>query len=409
VLEGTTVRPLDLKSGTSVTLPPGAREYQYAIINQGPQPAAMPILFSSIRWDSFDALIETAGLRKIEDELDRAIAIWRFVAEHRVHGHPVTEGDEEHDLVKFLACYGYGFCDDSAQAVVVLAKACGLQARIRGLGGHVVPEILAGGKWRMLDPDFAVHFHEAGDPRAIHSADELTDDRQRFEHARGLGSGGPYNKAYADLFLSTSDNVDWPIRGAASHRVEHIMAPGERVVFSSFNWGRYFLGAYPDRPPRFYNGYFERLARAADFHAGDGLQVTAAGEAFIVRNRSPERRAVAVEFTSPFPIVGGEFSGVPNGLQLEWEEGTRHVPLESSEGAASFDAAVAQLSPHPTYRFKLNLFVPPGAEVSFAAPPRIIIDFQFAETVLLPLGAEPRPFTVDGEHLEQFRAELRVK
>jgi hypothetical protein len=187
------------------------------------------------------------------------------------------------------------------------------------------------------------------------------------------------------------------------------MAPGERVVFSSFNWGRYFLGAYPDRPPRFYNGYFEKLVHAADLYAQGGARVTAAGETFTARNDSPEPRSATLEFTSPFPIVGGQISGVPNGLRLEWEEGSRRVPLEVSEGTTSFDTAVAQLSPNPTYRFKLSFLVPPGAEVSFAAPLHILIDFQFAETVLLPLGAEPKPLNVHGDRLDQFKAELRVK
>ena len=86
----------------------------------------MPILFRGIRWDESVALVESAGLRGIKDELDRAIAVWRFVAEHRQHGQPPTEGPVAHDFIKFLACYGYGFCDDSAQAVAALAGLCGL-------------------------------------------------------------------------------------------------------------------------------------------------------------------------------------------------------------------------------------------------------------------------------------------
>ena len=256
-LKGAIAQPFDLASGRVAPLPANARQYQYAITNSSATSAPMPILHAGPRWDRFDALLETSGLRGITDEVDRAIAVWRFIAERRVHGQPVTEGDEEHDLIKYLACYGYGFCDDSAQAVAILADGCGLKSRIRGLGGHVVPEIFAGGKWRMVDPDFAVYFHAEGDPRAIFGVDELAQNRAAFAHVRALGAGGPYDKDYADLFSTTADNIDWPLRGTRDHRIEHTMAPGERVVFSNFNWGRCFLGAFPDRPPRFYNGYFE--------------------------------------------------------------------------------------------------------------------------------------------------------
>lgn len=391
-LRGAVARPFDLAAGRIEPLPTGAREYQYAITNTGSTPAPMPILYAGVRWDSFDALMETSGLRAITDEVDRAIAVWRFVAAHRVHGQPVTEGDEEHDLIKYLACYGYGFCDDSAQAVTVLASACGLKARIRGLGGHVVPEIFAGGKWRMLDPDFAVYFHSPNGPREIFGVDELAADRSKFAQVQALGSGGPYDKDYADLFLTTENNTDWPLRGTSAHRIEHTMAPGERVVFSNFNWGKYFLGAYPDRPPRFYNGYFALPLTASGMKADADLKVVAQDQGFTVTNSSTDDRALQAEFTSPFPIVGGQIAGLPEGINAIWVESGRGQALRIDLGVAKLDSAVAQLREHPTYLFQLKLLVPPGTTKHFATDPRLTVDFQFSENALLKLGNEERRF-----------------
>ena len=405
-LTGASAKPFDLASGRLPALPPNAREYQYAITNVSAAPARMPILHAGPRWDRFDALLETSGLRGITDEVDRAIGVWRFVAERRVHGQPVTEGDEEHDLIKYLACYGYGFCDDSAQAVAVLADGCGLKARIRGLGGHVVPEIFAGGQWRMFDPDFAVYFHADGDPRAVFGVDELARDRKAFTHVRALGAGGPYDKDYADLFSTTEDNIDWPLRGTRDHRIEHRMAPGERVVFSNFNWGRYFLGAFPDRPPRFYNGYFEVPLSRESFTPENDVIVTTQGQEFAARNSSDEPRAITCTFDSPFPIVGGEISELPKGVSLHWADrnGQRAVPIIN--GVAALDAFVAQLAPQPTRTLVIKLSVPPQRAITFGPNLKLTVDFQFAEAVLLKLGTSAATFSVVAEDGGQFRGEL---
>ncbi len=405
-LKGAIARPIDLASGRIDPLPANAREYQYTITNVSDAWAPMPILHAGPRWDRFDALLETSGLRNIADEVDRAIAVWRFIAERRVHGQPVTEGDEEHDLIKYLACYGYGFCDDSAQAVAVLAEGCGLKARIRGLGGHVVPEIFAGGQWRMLDPDFAVYFHADGDPRAIFGVDELARNRSTFAHVRALGAGGPYDKDYADLFSTTEDNTDWPLRGTHGHRIEHTMAPGERVVFSNFNWGRYFIGAFPDRVPRFYNGYFEVPISTASLLADRDLVMVAEGQGFTVRNASNQPRVISCSFHSPFPIVGGELSGVPQDVPLLWIDSNRERALPAVNGVAAFEGFVAQLTPRPTYSFTIKFSIPPQRVVFLGPNLKLTVDFQFAETVLLKLGPSPAAFSVVAENAGRFQARL---
>jgi transglutaminase-like putative cysteine protease len=400
------VQPLDLRAGR-VDLPENAPLFQYTITNISTAPVPMPILFQDVRWDSAEALTETSGLRAIADEIDRAIAVWRFVAERRCHGQPVTEGTEEHDLIKLLACYGYGFCDDSAQAVATLASACGLKARIRGLGGHVVPEILAGGHWRMLDPDFAVYFHAPGDPRAVLGVDELVRERAAFAHARPLGAGGPWDQEYAAPFLSVEDNRDWPLDGRREHVIDHTLLPGESVSFSNYNWGRYFVGAFPHKAPRFYNGSFGVPVAAALLQADPGVSVRADGSGFVIDNPSSEPAGATAAFRFPFPIVGGRVSPLPGEGTVEFIEGNRRVAL-TGQGEAAFDAAVTQLAATPTYAFSLRFIVPAKRRVRFERPPRVIADFQFAEFALLKLKPGTNTFRVHGP-TEGLKAELRTQ
>ena len=403
-MEGAQTLPLDLASG-KIDVPGTMTVYQYTVTNTSGAPAALPILYRGVRWDSAEALVETSGLRGISDEVDRALGVWRFVAEHRCHGQPVTEGSEEHDLIKYLACHGYGFCDDSAQAVVALAEACGLKARIRGLNGHVVPELFAGGRWRMFDADFAVCFHTADDPRAILGLEELEKDRAAFAHPTSLGASGPWQGEYAAPFLSREDNKEWPVDARRAHAISHMMQPGESVTFSNFNWGRYFLGAYPHKPPRYYNGCADRSLELDQFALEPGVKFRREGAVFVLENTSTQPAGCSTEVRFPFPIVGGRVSELAPGVAVEMVEGERRVLLPPGRDV-KLDSGVAQLCPSPTYAFTLRLQIPAGHTVKFEHAPRLTTDFQFAEFALLKLARGANTFELHGS-AEGLKAELR--
>lgn len=408
-LSGAKHEAFSLEAG-HIELPESAALYQYSILNPTSTAVPMPILHRGIRWDDAEMLVESAGLRSIADPVDRAIAIWRFVAEHRYHAKPVTEGAEEHDTVKFFSCYGYGFCDDASQAVAGLAKLCGLQARIWGLEGHVVPEIFAGGRWLLLDSDFAVYFHKAGDPRAILGVKELSKDREAFKNAVELGKGGAFDQAYAEFFLTTADNKPWPVEARSEHRIAGMLRPGERVVFSNFNWGSYFLGAYPQRVPRYFNGYFERPLTPDSFTLTDGIEMRRNGEAFTIANLSRRDKRVEVLVESPFPIVGGRIIS-PTPAKFEFEDRATERKLKFAEGReVSLDAAVTQVAKQPTTSFTLFIVVPAGGMVKFEKPITLITDFQFAELPLLRLntgGNEFKAYSSAPETLAGLQGELR--
>jgi hypothetical protein len=359
--------------------------YQYSLTNTTSAPLPMPILYSTVRWDDPEKIVATAGIRGIADEVDRAIAIWRFVCEHRYHAVPVTEGAEEHDTVKFFSCYGYGFCDDAAQAVAGLAKLCGLQARIWNLEGHVVSEIFAGGRWLLLDADLVTYFHKQGDPRSIYGVDELSRDRESFKYFVQLGKMGPIEQSYPDFYLTTNDNKLIPVESRSDHRIEATLRPGERVVFSNFNWGTYFIGAFPQRIPRYFNGYFELPLNADTLTTPTGVEIRREGEGYTIANSTDQTQSVECTVECPFPVVGGQISS-PISLRVQFEDrvfGKKIVLPPNNE--ISLAAAVTQVNKQPTTKFSIRISVPAGGLLKFERPPRLFTDFQFAELALLRL------------------------
>lgn len=408
IIAGAKQTPFSLGEG-KIELPELPVFFQYSIVNPTDTSIPMPILHTGIRWDIAEKIVETAGLPAIADEVDRAIAIWRFVAEHRYHAMPVTEGPEEHDLVKYLACYGYGFCDDTAQAVAGIAKLCGMEARIVGLEGHVVPEVYAAGRWMMLDADFAVYFHQADDPRAILSVEELAKDRAAFKNAVQLGKGGPYEDGYADPFLSTGDNKPVTIEARTEHRIECKLTPGERVVFSNYNWGEYFVGAFPQRVPRYFNGYFERPLTADAFTLPSGLEIRREGETFTIVNLGKRDKRADTIITCPFPVVGGSVSS-PTSVKLEFEDNVVKRKFILKEGReVSFSSVVTAVSKQPTTSFSVMVVVPAGGMVKFEKPMRLFTHFQFAELPLLRLKkgtTDFRTFTPEPSTLDKLTGEI---
>ena len=75
---------------------------------------------------------------------------------------------------------------------------------------------------------------------------------------------------YKEILLSTENNhvVEqiWHegvrVMASAEYIIEDRLRPGERIAFTNFNWGKYFLGPHREAVPAFYNGYYE-----LQFHA----------------------------------------------------------------------------------------------------------------------------------------------
>ena len=85
--------------------------------------------------------------------------LWRFVRDNTYHDVPINAQQWWHDFWPTLNSLGFGFCSHVSAVFVEIARAAGYEARIWGLYGHVVPEILVGGRWEMFDPDLGVYYY----------------------------------------------------------------------------------------------------------------------------------------------------------------------------------------------------------------------------------------------------------
>lgn len=368
--------------------------YRYELTNVSDSSRLAPVVYARDRWDTPAAMVETAGFKAITDETERAIAIWRYVCPRRVFGDPPTEGTEEHDVLKFLACYGYGFCDDSARAVAALAELSGMKSRVWELDGHVVAEIMAGGEWRMFDADQQAYFHRADAPKEILGVEDLAGGGQAaFEHMVSFRDAKEYNPKYRDCFLSR-DNNKVSTGGTSASTLETTLRPGEKMAFTNFNWGRYFLGKFPTPPPRYYNGTFTYPVRANDFtKASNGVIAEAMEKGVRLRNSGGEAGSITLVCSYPFPIVGGLIAGTPRLVK-----GSGQLRVEDADHGREFlepirdrihfdlDHFVAVLTSNPTNTFTISFSLSPGTELELTD---FVVqsDFQFAQAALLPLTA----------------------
>lgn len=394
------VVPLPLTSKRVSIELPDTRHYQYEIVNEGKKSATGPILYQNVLWDTARHLVESGGFLSIEDEVERAKALWRFVAENRYHFWPVTESLEEEDVVKYLAVYGYGFCDDTARILAQLARLAGLRGRIWDLHGHVVAELFAAGRWCMLDADHGVYFYKHNKPNEIYGVAELASNPSLFSVYEACGRiptavRGAYR--FVDMYTTVEDNrLMGDTLATASHRIRYKLRPGERIVFGTMAYGKYFMGGYPQRVPEFYNGFFEYEAHASDFDStGSRVQITALpdhkGSRIVTGDRSAR---LELDVNSPFPLVGGDITGrvqVMAGstvLVLSDPAGRSHDhDLSSAEDgrlSVSTDAFLSPLDEHPMYSYTLTLRLAP-ATVLHIQSLRIVSDFQFARLALLDL------------------------
>jgi hypothetical protein len=136
---------------------------------------------------------------------------WRFVTEASEHGMPVTGGRMLHVPEFFLRSIGSGFCDDRATVLMWTWKALGYEARVWGLEGHVVPEVMVGQRWKMLDPDLGAYYMTKGG--AIAGVEELQAEPSLITDPEGdpfAKDGLAYSTVIADYYATVHDNAVSP-------------------------------------------------------------------------------------------------------------------------------------------------------------------------------------------------------
>lgn len=135
--------------------------------------------------------------------------IFNFVVKNSNHDSPISANYWAHTPTLYFNSVGFGLCDDSASVFSILAREAGFDARVWGLGGHVVAEVLIDGKWGMFDPDYGVFF--TGANGKVRSVESLELDVDAFSMPHGSSEGVElFNKnieIYERIFTTAGNNA----------------------------------------------------------------------------------------------------------------------------------------------------------------------------------------------------------
>jgi len=93
---------------------------------------------------------------------EKALAIWKTIASFQHQDAPPAEYLQNegavYDAVKMMNVYGYSYCGVASCEMASLARYAGLQARVRTINAHVVPELFWDAKWHLLDASLITYF-----------------------------------------------------------------------------------------------------------------------------------------------------------------------------------------------------------------------------------------------------------
>lgn len=105
---------------------------------------------------------------------------WRYVMGKVKFSAPITQENWSHSTELLFNSIGNGQCDDLAFALHRIWGLMGFQSRIWNLGGHVVPEVFTGGKWKLYDPSYQVYYlNRKGE---IAGVEEVSNDPDLIVH-----------------------------------------------------------------------------------------------------------------------------------------------------------------------------------------------------------------------------------
>ena len=179
--------------------------------------------------------------------------LWRFVRDNTYHDVPIITQTWADDYWGVLNSLGSGFCDDVAALYVQIARYAGFDARLWGLNGHVVPEILADGKWQMFDPDLAVYYYDGAGQVA--GVQELAADtsliRSPLNPIFPAADAFVYSDVVADIYDDSfgnnyiADSVFLPTTPGGTSRIE--LPPGARLLLPG-HWTEAPTGYDGDTP-----------------------------------------------------------------------------------------------------------------------------------------------------------------
>lgn len=317
----------------------GAKNKWVKIANVGDDVVVNPrvVVNDKRKWFTIDEMMAEIVTPEMTDR-EKALAIWQFLVANRYHDQPAHNDIELHDPVRYLNVYGYGFCDDSATNLMVLAERAGLKGRVWGLDGHVVPEVFFDGGWHVLDPDGEIYYLE-DDGHTIAGVETL---QKRPDLIRKYPS--PYytrTELVVGLYTTMENNrvSDWyKDNSETTHTMDFVLRPGESLLRGYDHWGHYFSSRYLREPKKYGNGrfVFEPVWKADVYQKGVtsvvGLQAKQMGPDWVLVSDDGAGELV-YRFESPYPYLDGRLVVEGDGkMGVSFsEDGEEWVPVWRSK------------------------------------------------------------------------------
>ncbi|MFC2076771.1 transglutaminase domain-containing protein [candidate division KSB1 bacterium] len=303
------------------------------IENVGDSDIVDPILTANGHGNWFDpksiaraAFGETDGLT----DRDKAFLLQQYWWRNRF---PMTPPGDALvlDPTVFFNIYGYGNCGCTAAAIVTLAEAAGLKARVWEIfdsidkSGHTVCEFFFDGAWHLFDADQGFFYLER-DNRTVASIETVRADssliiRTIDRHSRAMGHYGFYRNP-DDCYVQEGYDR-YRLHG---HTMALTLRPGESIERSP-DKGGLFYDCWNERqykpnkawgfPPDIYgSGKIRYKLPIPDVTGGHNLTsgTTPDGDPALVVLQLLEKRGdpdaqLAVNTRSPYVIVGGRLHG----------------------------------------------------------------------------------------------------
>lgn len=152
----------------------------------------------------------TAHVRSMPDDIPSEALerkAWRFVIDNIEYLPSITGSRKIHHPLTLINSIGFGQCDDLSASLYFIWKSLGFKARVWELGGHVVPEVYADGKWQMYDPSFqAYYLNNKGE---IASVEELVQNQEYILEPREKISAYTFHYSVSDSFKSVYDSLKY--------------------------------------------------------------------------------------------------------------------------------------------------------------------------------------------------------
>jgi hypothetical protein len=207
------------------------------ILNEGPRDAYFQLRHNEASLAvSLVELLDEALASQTGDARTTAQRLWGFVNNNTYHWYSLSGSRWVHDPLIMFNSIGFGLCDDAASALVLLARAAGLEAHVWALEGHIVAELGQEQMRGVYDADLSVFYHD--DFGAVAGVTALTADTTLITSPRSPVLPGAlgqfaYSSALAAIYGSVSDNLihDWYVESAPPNPGLLRLPPGASLKY----------------------------------------------------------------------------------------------------------------------------------------------------------------------------------